>query len=221
MSQTRFCVWTFLVLRRRASLHKVGAILKQVLWTLWQQTLRDPIALYTFILSIFTVGLWYVTWRALKANKESSERQLRAYFHVSQIGNFPQENPRPLCTFELKNVGQTPAYSATIKIKACIRPHPLPENSLPGYESDDINTMGVISPTVDLNISIRPVETLTPDQLARLTTDGGNLALYVFGELAYRDAFHKDRRHKFMLFSEGENAKMGRLVYSSDGNEAN
>ncbi len=41
----------------------------------WFQTWHDPIALFTLILSISTIGLWWVTWRTLKhAKLETNER---------------------------------------------------------------------------------------------------------------------------------------------------
>jgi hypothetical protein len=50
--------------------------------TIWQRTARDPVALYTLVLAVFTVvlslgtlALWYVTWRTLVHAREDSKRQ--------------------------------------------------------------------------------------------------------------------------------------------------
>lgn len=56
----------------------------------WQRTRDDPIAFYTLVsavfagvLSIFTIGLWYVTWRTLKHAQGDAIRQWRQ----TRVGN--------------------------------------------------------------------------------------------------------------------------------------
>jgi len=159
--------------------------------------------------------------KTLKQGADTSERQLRAYFHVEAAQPFQHNSLKPACPMNIKNVGRTPAYGVTIMSKVCVLPYSLLGPILPEYEADDIDIMGVISPGAILNLVLRPAKAMEIIDLNHIRDDIGIVALFVFGEILYRDAFGIDRFHKFKLWSMGENARTGRLQYCLDGNEAN
>ena len=60
-------------------------------------------------------------WAAEKVTRESAERQLRAYIHVSRVEMHQYEvGKHPVFGVEIMNAGQTPAYEVTINADAAI-----------------------------------------------------------------------------------------------------
>ena len=190
---------------------------------------------FTAILTASTYLLWRETRRLARGAiiqeaqmaesidhaKKSSERELQAYFHVGQEGNFSKGSVWPWVTLKIENVGKTPAYDAVFNSHVHVGPNPQGSARLPGFAPDDTNVMGVISPSVDLSLTIRAKSAMTSEQLTNLCKEGGGLALYVYGEVTFRDAFDRKRYHRFKLYSDDINAVNGLLTYSADGNEAN
>lgn len=147
----------------------------------------------------------------------SAERQLRAYVCVSGV----QLKFAPLrvrATVVAKNAGATPAYKFRTQggFKLCDFPPDIP---IFGWnESAEDTSVGIIGPGDD---SDNPYAILiTDEQVTQLRT--GKMALYVFGEYRYKDAFKHDRftKYRFMVGGDaGFNADA--MSPCKEGNDAN
>jgi hypothetical protein len=89
--------------------------------TIWEKTTTDPVAFFTFVLSISTIGLWIVAWRsgvrqsrdmdaAVRETRRIGEAQVRAYVSIKGARiDFDTEYAHPQVTFIATNSGQSPA----------------------------------------------------------------------------------------------------------------
>jgi hypothetical protein len=154
------------------------------------------------LLCLFTLFLWWSTRRLVSGAESTAERQLRAYCLVAkaEITNI-ELGKQPKAIITIKNSGQTPAknfwqiavmgYDAfpTEKLgnpdfrKAKKVEHPLPPQ---GYFTIEI----------PLSEPIRVQQHI--DDLV-----SGGAAIYVVGEVRYKDAFGKKRITKYKVFAGG------------------
>src|SRR5207253_87563 len=86
------------------------------------------LVVFTFLVFVATVLLWWSNRRLVTGAEKSAERQLRAYIFVTEtkilaadingtILNPPQNirvGTRPVAILTIKNTGQTPAYDVTV-----------------------------------------------------------------------------------------------------------
>jgi hypothetical protein len=77
----------------------------------WHWTTHDPVAFYSFVLSISTIALWFVTWRGLRNQTCETRILQRAYVSVEPGGVRPHvDRPdRVNCYVIFRNVGHLPA----------------------------------------------------------------------------------------------------------------
>jgi hypothetical protein len=78
--------------------------------SLWEKTTTDPVAFFTFVLSVSTIGLWVAT--AIGIFNQSGETQIiqRAYISVEPDGLHPHAKGGACTpTIEIVNVGKLPA----------------------------------------------------------------------------------------------------------------
>jgi hypothetical protein len=77
----------------------------------WHWTTHDPVAFYSFVLSISTIALWFVTWRGLRNQTCETRILQRAYVSVEPGGIRPHvDRPdRVNCYVIFRNVGHLPA----------------------------------------------------------------------------------------------------------------
>jgi hypothetical protein len=55
--------------------------------SLWERTTSDPVALFTFVLSVSTIGLWAVTWRSGVRQTRDMEGAIAAAQDANKISN--------------------------------------------------------------------------------------------------------------------------------------
>src|SRR5262249_22617805 len=106
--------------------------------SLWERTTTDPVALFTLVLALSTVGLWTATISLYRAGEKqrslserTAERQLRAYVHVVDVTLIhanDQYSPNFRITFQ--NFGQTPAYEMSNRC-SCVLAVGAPRFDLP------------------------------------------------------------------------------------------
>jgi hypothetical protein len=192
--------------------------------TFWERTLNDPVALYTFILAVFTVvlalstiGLWYVTWRTFSHAEKSAERQLRAYLVVKT--SFSEElagepRGRILVTVTITNSGQTPAYDVGGWIDKAFRNYIVP-GALPTPTNQIMNGSSVLGPGVDRALQTIWDTPLNSDESALVKAR--KKAIFFYGRTEYRDAFGHRHYTNFRLMFRGE-TKIG-LHHHHAGND--
>jgi hypothetical protein len=194
----------------------------------WCSRLVPPL-IETWPLVAVALPAIFVGWRTLKAMRESSERQLRAYVLPDNAGIVdgtlltPPQPARaniPGAGMNIKNFGQTPAYKvvswAQIAVIAVVdEGRLLVVPPMPDAFSNTLGPGGLFNKFLWFD---RP---LAANEIADIAT--GMRAVYFYGRIEYRDAFEKARFTNFRLqyigpFPPGHNAIFN---FSEKGNEAN
>jgi len=178
----------------------------------------DPIAVFsgalviiTLLLAIYTYGLFATTADIATDAKDSSERQLRAYLVIDAArvhsGEFygtrqPLAAGRiPQVLLKVRNTGQTPATHVRHSLKIQFLPRPLDESSLRAPKTPKQGfTLGA-----GRRWNFRGNgAALRSAQISEL--EGETSALFVYGEVRYRDVFKEERWTRFRMFVTGTEA---------------
>ena len=197
--------------------------------SLWVRTTSDPVALYTFVLAVFTavlsvstIGLWVKTDRLAKGAEESSERQLRAYISIkkARIKNVIT-GMKPQITLRIRNSGQTPAYDLTGHFSPGFYPYPVAESFLAEHPTASEISKSTIGPGQDLDCTAEFGSDFTENHVQALRA--GQYAIYFVGIIEFVDAFNKSRfKHvRLMYRKEGFLTGSNRLDVCPNGNEEN
>lgn len=163
---------------------------------------------------------WY-THRLVTDAMDNAQRQLRAYVFFESIAVTPVEDlPDELAVVvHYKNGGLTPAYKLTGWSRTIIGPYPPTGQFSPSQFARRASLLG---PGATMHFS-RPVRQESKEIRAGITS--GNLAIYAFGEIQYRDAFEHWHTSGFRAFylrkkplSKNEEVEMGQLPEDNDAN---
>lgn len=167
-----------------------------------------------------TMLLVWTLWET----RSTSRRELRAYIFPENVGIYCMINQRPISkngkvgsTVHIKNSGQTPAYDVRhwSEVTICLQADE--ENLIP--ESMDSAQSNSMPPNGIITASRRMAAKLTRNQQKGLKD--GNLGLYVYGRIDYRDAFGRNQatRYKFAsaIWPLPENITMS---FAATGNTA-
>jgi len=165
-------------------------------------------------------------WQALSLRqtvnqmRESEERQLRAWVFVSQAAvKDPMQHDPIEAHVVIKNAGQTPAYDVRIFGGIIVANWPL-DRKLPPIDFSKAASVGTLGPGMDGNQMCALQPQLNASGIQDL--NDGKAAIYVFGEIQYRDVFNRTRRTKYRYFTEGAAGVRGISLCSHEqGNEAN
>lgn len=178
--------------------------------------LNDPTAIFTGLLFLATVALWWATWRLVTGAEKTAERQLRAYVFVTESSITDTDRPDiKRIAISIKNTGQTPAFNVIHWQNSQIFPYP-GNPVFPGKQNIPLST-SMLGPGMEtdklLDVKISPSE--GSDILA------GTKALYIWGGIEYVDAF-KITRHTGYCFVRGGHFDIcgEALTYCEYGNEA-
>jgi hypothetical protein len=116
----------------------------------------------------------------------------------------------------IKNSGQTPAYRLSTATAVLVDDNPLQaDRRVPSMPDNHT----VVPPTGSYALSVAMEKPLTADQLKAIQK--GTQAIYVFGEIAYDDAFGECRVTRYRFFYSGAGADNGSkvgLAYLDEGN---
>jgi len=155
----------------------------------------------------------------------TARRQLRAYVFVSsaKIIHGIEDDSIPEAHVVIKNSGQTPAYRLTNISGIAFDRYPAPPSLI--LTVPDRDYLSLVKTRMDLG----PGNKTSPVTLAErpLTSTGqisltsGTSAVWVYGEIRYRDVFWCKRRTKYRLMIGGPfGASGGQMVGCEEGNEA-
>jgi hypothetical protein len=208
----------------------------------WCERLLKPLVENWPVLSVAIWGI-IVAIGTLKHMRESAERQMRAYvvgengtiFNVANpVPVFPGQTFDPRCEaaitnpafgpgykLQIKNSGQTPAYDVRHWGNILFREFPL-KSDLPKRDAKIIPTACVLGPGISstkFNYLFHP---LTAQEVADLRA--GNGAVYVYGEITYKDTFGKSWYTRYRLMHHASGGAIGvstDLSFCESGNEAN
>jgi hypothetical protein len=129
----------------------------------------------------------------------------------------------PISIMIIKNSGQTPAFDVIHSANICVQEYP-PTSDLPAKDKSPVpfTTRTAIPPNGKTSKTIKIQQPLTDIEVANLIA--GTHAIYVYGDIIYKDAFGKDRFTNFRLMYNGIFAIMGTttvMTICEEGNEAN
>jgi hypothetical protein len=175
------------------------------------------VALFTGTLWWSTRRLWRVTNATLKHAEKTAERQLRAYVIVE--GAIKTKNPGGKgfgVAVDTKNFGDTPAYDLFQWSKIEIRERPL-QSRLPIHcaASQNRAILGPKASTISMPSFTRD---LTADEIEAIQR--GKKAIYVHGEISYRDAFNRWQYTTFRFQCSEQGFALGAFKAEGEGNEA-
>jgi len=196
------------------------------------------IMFFTGIIAFYTISLW---WEA----KTSSEKELRAYIFVKDMGIMNVANPiqppvgilpdappegyagrivfqnqGPSTTYSIKNFGKTPAYKVSHLAAIDVREYPLTTPLETPHSNEPWTTP--IPPEGITTKTLRYPSPLDPSQLQGI--QNGTLAIYIWGRITYLDAYNRSHITNYRLF---HNSVVGYTGISTDmrhcsqGNDAN
>jgi hypothetical protein len=148
------------------------------------------------------------TQSAVQHAERTAERQLRAYICVLSVLKIP--DPHETGTFgaqiTIKNCGQTPAYEYSVSIRLTLTDNPLKEPLLPVAFTGIKTTLG---PAADGLSIVELPRQLTKEELTAI--DAGTKAVFVNGEVRFKDAFGAMRFVKFVWVCADQGYRIGRF----------
>ena len=187
----------------------------------WVQELRtDPIATFTGLLFFVTVLLWWSTHCLVRGAEDTAKRQLRAYVFVGEAAIIHAGTNMVEAAIKVKNFGQTPAYDVTISTAA--RAFNIPGDIIafaPTPVGPDSSRF-VFGPGAEGRYSIS-LHTLIGEPEAMVGLKAGEGALYVYGEIRYRDTFKRQvvAQFRFVIGGSVGWPSDNRMVVCQEGNE--
>lgn len=189
----------------------------------------DPISIFTGLLVLVGAGqVWFLrntdiaTTKAANAAKASTDAvvsQLRAYISVGPIeSSAPTFDPNITVLLEVKNRGQTPAYSLISQTTVDVLPFPQ-ETEFPIAKIEGIGSKCDLDK--DAVLTLRATRhALSQEERERLVK--GAARIYVYGLIRFADAFNNERykRYALMIPVEPDGRMLG-LQYCASGNDSN
>lgn len=195
------------------------------------------IAGLTFFLMIFT-GL--LVWVGNKQEK-TTRRQMRAFVYLHGVSIFNVATPLnplpiykptgaelvsrtegPLVTLTIRNSGSTPAFRVIHWGQIHVGEFPL-KSELPSIVKRNRNPPHSAIPPDGANTKfVRIARPLTSEEIDGLRAS--TIAIWVYGEISYRDAFRRKRTSKYRLFHNAQTGFVGisnEMTWAEGGNEAN
>lgn len=157
----------------------------------------------------------------VKAIKETSRKELRARVFVSRAARLGTASPGPFdAEITIKNFGKTPAYGCTCAIELVLRTNPPDDSAFPAPRITGQEPKMVLPPDGEFTIVKNlPVGTFGGPQHSQVMA--GSHAVYVYGEIRYRDGFRKKRFNKFLMKCCGADYSLRRFTFAEKGNKAN
>jgi len=184
----------------------------------WWQYSGAWIALFTVVLTVSTVLLWFANERMLRQAALSSESQLRAYLNFSVDGSSFKFVHGEKWTGQViyQNSGHTPAVRAISAGELDILPWP-PPIPFPDPVFDADGSIYVVHPGLR-SPWITPFESrrvFSREEIAEAFV-GKTKRIYLYGEIRYSDVFGKQHFTRFRMMQK---ADLAFLTFCREGNE--
>jgi hypothetical protein len=169
------------------------------------------LVLFTGLLVVFTGTLWWATRGLVRSAEATAERQLRAYVFPEAGGEIHgARGPSTTQTLELdvrvKNYGQTPAYGAVGNTWVEVDAWPLPDDfQFEGPPASGPIVTSAIPPGGWISFHAGTNRPFDKEEIDAIRS--GQLRIYIYGNIRYRDAFDKPRITNFCYESSIEASK--------------
>jgi len=168
----------------------------------WYQWTDEPTSVFTAFIALFafllTVGGGYYVYMT----RAIARRQLRAYVFIAQTEiNGVAAATQPVSQLVIRNTGQTPAHGVMVYGNMVFDEFPLTKDLPVLVFSDPQLTKENLGPNSERYKWDYALTPLTETQIAQM--NAGTHALYVYGEIRYRDVFKKKRTTKYLYYTGG------------------
>ena len=87
--------------------------------SLWEKTTSDPVAFFTFVLSVSTIGLWVATGIGIRNQSRETRILQRAYITARRRGIEILEDGNIIGNLAFVNVGNLPARKFRAAVNIC------------------------------------------------------------------------------------------------------
>jgi hypothetical protein len=180
--------------------------------------LEYGVFIFVIITAIATATAAWYTRREAMSSVDNGRRQLRAYVFPDQANLVWQGSAKAtVAEIDIKNSGQTPAYRLMTAAVIGVADYPLQNDiTVPGLSGNST----VVPPTSGYTLSVPMDKPLTGEQLTGIQK--GKQAIYVFGNIAYADAFDECRLTQYRFYYTGAGGEVGSkvgLTYLDEGNK--
>lgn len=180
--------------------------------------LGDKIAAIASTAAIFQVAALLATFCIMKS---AGRRQLRAYVHIvidhEQMVHIPGTDNKPSVATVLKNSGQTPAHDVVAYHQFYVG-CPTIYGPLPPIKTEGTGSQIVIHPGTEWP-GIAQMQCPLTDQETKAIM-ANEKRLYFYGEIVYRDAFHRSRSTHYRLMTHDYGGGRRGFLWCQDGNKA-
>ncbi len=168
------------------------------------------------LLFLATLALWVSTQLLVRNGEKSSERQLRAYVHITE-STFREESGIVKIHISYKNFGATPANRVMGRHDVKFREYPLASPLIPN--TDPFGPVGVLGPDQEHAFVTHLGQTLALPEINDIKI--GKAAVFCYGMFFYEDAFKRTRTTEYQLMVGGPAGphRGGRLHYIPEGNK--
>lgn len=202
-----------------------GPIITQIIWPS-VLAIGDAIvghkelvaAIATVFIAVYTIVLAVATRKLVVDNEESAKRQLRAYISVDTKDVLTPAGvaDQTRVGIIICNCGQTPAHDLSIWMSIGVGAYPLNKEP-PPPPKPHVKVKTVLHPGKDRMAAIAcPILS----EAVRNEVISGAKAIYLWGNITYKDVFGDDQVTSFVFFMCGEAVGMGRWAHYPEGNKA-
>jgi hypothetical protein len=158
----------------------------------------------------------------IKLMRRISRKELRARVFVLGAKRLGMTSgPGPFdAEITIKNFGKIPAYRCTYRVAIILATNPVPEDQIPALQRTGQEPRIVLPPEGEVTvIKTLPLDTFSNTQHTQVGQ--GSFAVYIHGEILYRDGFGKERVSKFRMKCCESDYALRRFSFCERGNEAN
>lgn len=157
----------------------------------------------------------------IKIMKRTARRQLRARVFVVTAQRLEQCLPRRFTAeLTIKNFGGVPAYGCTFRAHMSLMTNPLGGAEIPKLHVSGQEANLVLPPGAEVRTRLYLPQGGFEQNQHNLVT-AGSYAVYIHGEIHYRDGFGKHCASTFLMRCGGLEYATGRFSFCERGNTAN
>jgi hypothetical protein len=171
---------------------------KNIFVRFWEWTTDDPVAAYTLVLAISTIGLWWVTGSGIRIQAKDTRILQRAYVSIEPMGlTLLIDGSHLLGLVSIKNAGNLPARNLSWSIRMLASLNGELE-TLPSFDIKGSIVLAPHSETTcgsDGRLIVSDLLGMAGAGLNRM--DEKPVFIYVFGIIEYHDGFTDGRITRF------------------------
>lgn len=181
----------------------------------------------SFLLVAIGIAFWaalearraaIATTRTVKITSDTAERQLRAYVHISQPTITLNEDGTAAINIRIENAGQTPAHHLIWWQKVSVGARDL-KTELRSDNPDPEDVSGLVLQAGGTADHTGKLNILNIEKNREAITNFES-AMFIYGNVKYRDIFAKEHTTRFQLMYSGPWEGTKPLITCEKGNDA-